>query len=266
MKINLLNQQVEMVNNGRQTITTTSAQSNRQGVNKIYLVVIGILGLLMSSCLVRSLHPFCFESDIVYREDILGTYTDQDKGTWTIEQKGPKTSNSYSGNFAQRYGPGHNRTPVYLLKYVDKDKKKVTFTGCLFKLDNNYYVDFYLESGNSTGEETDLYNMHVLAVHTVAKVIIGKNNLQIKWYNAEWLSELFANNKIRLAHENVEMQSISMSFSAKGIVPKKEKLDNIVLTASTEELQKFMRKFANDPKAFEKGLNGTVEYLLKRKF
>jgi len=227
-----------MVNNERQNITTTSAQPNRQGVNKIYLVVICILGLLMSSCLVKSLHPFYNESDVVFRKDIPGTYLDQEGGIWTIEPHEAKL---------------FYKSKYYLLKLVDRNKKKVTFRGCLFKLDNNYYVDFYLESGNNPDAETDLFAMHVLGVHTVARLIIGKNELHIKWYNVEWLSNLFKQNKIRLAHEILE--------GGGGDIVEK---GDIVLTASTNELQKFMKKFANDPKAFDEKSKGNFEYVLKK--
>ena len=235
MKEKLLNQKTGMINDDLRTITSKRIMRGKPRVNKIYLVVIGILGLLMSSCLVKSLHPFYNESDVVFRKDILGTYVDQKYGIWTIESEGDKL----------------NKSKYYLLKLVDKNKKKVTLRGCLFKLDNDYYVDFYLESGNNPHAETDLSVLHVLGVHTVAKVIIGKNSLQIKWYNVVWLDELFKQNKIRLAHEKLE--------TGAGLFP-----DDIVLTASTNELQKFMKKFANDPKAFDEKVKGDFEYVLNR--
>jgi len=202
------------------------------------LVLVGFICFLLSGCLVKSLHPFYKPSDIVYRKDIIGTYVDQEKGTWQIEQ-------AIKQEFLKADSPQNH----YKITLVDDKKRKASFTGNLFKLDNNYYVDFFPEGGNND-DQIDLYNLHLLGVHTVAKVIIGKNSIHIKWYNEKWLSELFEQNKIRLAHEKVDNN------------------DAVVLTASTNDLQKFMRKFANDPNAFKKSdkeKNDDFEYVLSRK-
>ena len=237
MKTIILNQQTGKMNNEHQSITLPEVKSQKPGMKKRFLIATAILGLLMSGCLVKSLHPFYSESDIVFRKDIIGSFIDQDKGTWTIEQ------NQKKGSFDINPKLENN----YLLKLVDKENRKATFMGVLFKLDNDFYVDFYLENGNDEKAETELYALHVVGVHTVARLKIGKNNLHIMWYNEKWLSELFEHNKIRLAHEKLEGS------------------DNIVLTASTYELQKFMKKFANDPNAFEKNEKDNIEYILTRK-
>jgi len=238
MKTNPLNQQTVTMDEAQKSNPILPSIAPKNGKRKSVLAMAAFLLVIMSGCLVKSLHPFYTDKDIVYRNDILGTYTDQEKGTWTIEQKVIKG------------GPWRplvtEATSYYLLKMVDKKKRTVTLRGVLFKLDNNLYVDFYLEKADDKDDETELFSMHVLGVHTVARVTITKNELHLKWYNEEWLSDLFEENKIRLAHENLDDK-------------------NIVLTASTQELQKFMKKFANDPKAFEKkDMGGKFEYVLTR--
>ncbi len=238
MKTIRIKQQTGKMKNEDQSHTSVSVNPHKPGMNKKFLIAIAIIGMLMSGCLVKSLHPFYTEKDIVFRKDILGTYTDQEKGTWTIEPQEEK------GLFGKN--KSNKPTKFYLLKMVDSKNRTVTLRGCLFKLDNDYYCDFYPESGNNDDNQTDLYNFQVLGVHTVARVVITKNQLFIKWYSEEWLGNLFKENKIRLAHENTED-------------------DNIVLTASTQELQKFMRKFAKDPNAFKKEADKNFEYILTRK-
>ncbi len=205
---------------------------------RMIFVWVGLIGFLLSGCLVKSLHPFYKPSDLVFRKDIIGTYVDQEKGTWQIEK-------AVKQEFLKPDSPQN----YYKITLVDEKKRKASFTGNLFKLDNDYYVDFYPEGGNND-DQIDLYNLHLLGVHTVAKVIIGKNSIHIKWYNEKWLSELFEQNKIRLAHEKIDNN------------------DAVVLTASTSDLQKFMRKFANDPNAFKKSdkeKQDDFEYVLSRK-
>ena len=237
MKTIILNQQTGKMNNEHQIITLPEVKSQKPGMKKRFLIGTIFIGLLMSGCLVKSLHPFYSDSDIVFRKDILGSYFDQDKGTWTIEQNQKKGL----------LGKTTKLTNNYLLTLVDEKNRKATFLGVLFKLDNDFYVDFYLENGNDEKAETELYALHVVGVHTVARLRIGKNDMHIMWYNEQWLSDLFEHNKIRLAHEKLEGS------------------DNIVLTASTDELQKFMKKFANDPNAFEKNEKDNIEYILTRK-
>ena len=237
MKTNFFNTPSGKMNITQQQLTLPEINTHKPGMKKTSLIAILLIGLLMSGCLVKSLHPFYTDKDIVFRKDILGSYTDQDKGTWTIEQ------NLQKGTFGEK----SKLTNSYLLKLVDEKNRKATFMGVLFQLDNHLYVDFYLITGNDEEAETELYALHVVGVHTVARLKIDKTDLHIMWYNEKWLGELFEKNKIRLAHEKLEGS------------------DNIVLTASTNDLQKFMQKFANDPNAFEKDEHNNVEYILTRK-
>jgi hypothetical protein len=55
------------------------------------------------------------------------------------------------------------------------------------------------------------------------------------WYGGDWLNELFEQNRIRIKHEKV------YAFD----------YDRHVLTAPTDELQKFIKKYANDPKTVD---------------
>lgn len=221
-------------------VLSDKQQSGFSPKRKIF-VLISIICILLNGCLVKSLHPFYKPSDLVFRQDIIGSYADQNKGTWKIEGAVDK-------NFLG-VGKSDKQQNYYKISFLDEKRRTTTFRGCLFKLDNNYYVDFYLVSGNNDDAQTELYNYHVVGVHTVAKVLIGKNSLRIKWYNEKWLSELFEQNRIRLPHEKIDNN------------------DAVVLTASTNDLQKFMRKFANDPKAFQKkdkDKQDDFEYVLSR--
>jgi hypothetical protein len=64
----------------------------------------------------------------------------------------------------------------------------------------------------------------------------NSDSILIYWFSEEWLTELFEMNRIRIKHESIE---VSSDYSRH------------VLTASTEELQKFIRKYANDPRTSE---------------
>jgi hypothetical protein len=58
--------------------------------------------------------------------------------------------------------------------------------------------------------------------------------VQIKWFNEEWLGSLFEQNRIKISHETVKNES------------GKETDNFYLLTASTDELQKFILKYGKD--------------------
>ena len=73
------------------------------------------------------------------------------------------------------------------------------------------------------------------------RVDLSPGKMVIQWYNEEWLIGLFRQNKIRIAHEKipyVDGKSDESNFQ-------------VILTASTDDLQKFMLKYMDDPNAFK---------------
>lgn len=68
--------------------------------------------------------------------------------------------------------------------------------------------------------------------------ITSSKQLSIEWLNEEWLAELFEQNKIRIQHEVVYDGEV------------KDDNKMYILTASTDELQKFILKYGSDPNAF----------------
>jgi hypothetical protein len=81
----------------------------------------------------------------------------------------------------------------------------------------------------------------LLPSHSVAKVArITDSVVEIKWFNEEWLHKLFSQNRIKISHEVITEENSG-----------KDEDKTYVLTASTEELRKFLMKYGNDESAFE---------------
>lgn len=189
-----------------------------------------LAALFLSSCLVSSLNPFYTEKDITYIPGLLGSWHDQDSCIWVVEQYQQGTS---------FMGPT-TPTNYYRISYYEKNKdayKKSIFKLVLFSLKDMQFIDFYPEEYEL---ETDLASYHVLPVHTLARFSMEGENIVFKWYNDEWLSSLFEKNRLRIQHETIP---ISPEYKRQ------------VLTASTEELQKFLLKYGNDANAFKPGEN-----------
>jgi len=136
--------------------------------------------------------------------------------------------------------PENMDSTSYVLYIKDKDGKASEFKVHIIKLGGHYFLDFYLEEFLDD-DELDLASFHIVPVHTFAKVSVTKNQLQINWYNQEWLEKLIKENKIRIRHE----------YNG----------DYILLTAAPKELQKFVTKYVNSEEAFKDG----IEAVLTRK-
>jgi hypothetical protein len=189
----------------------------------VFVIIFAMLS--MTGCLVSSLHPFFKPKDKIFDPAMVGTWIDGDSCIWTI------IPNKVSEYFM---GP-EKIDSTYQITYYEEDDKKGIFAGTLFQIKGVKYVDFYPDPDEEHCN-TDLTTMHHFPTHTLARVQYNRDSILIYWYGEDWLNELFEQNRIRIKHETV---SISPDYQSH------------VLTASTEELQKFIKKYANDPKTVE---------------
>ncbi|MCO6477884.1 MAG: hypothetical protein J5I94_14735 [Phaeodactylibacter sp.] len=117
----------------------------------------------------------------------------------------------------------------YKLVFSDEDER-TEFKAHLVRLGEHYFFDFY-NTRNRCSDDDGLAIAPLLATHSFAKVVFDNNEMKLYFFDIEWLESLFEQRKIRLRHEVMEE-------------------DIIVLTAPTAELQEFVRKYAEEEKAF----------------
>jgi hypothetical protein len=184
------------------------------------LIMIGVM-CFMTSCLVSSLHPFYRQQDKYFDTALEGYWMDGDSCIWTI------FPDMVSAGFMNPDKPDS----TYRITYYEDEEKYALLKGTLFQLNGVSYVDFLPEpeEDHCTSEMTAY---HHIPVHTLARVQYCKDSILLYWYGDEWLNELFEQNRIRIRHETVDSQGY----------------DRHILTGDTEELQKFITKYANDPK------------------
>jgi hypothetical protein len=195
-----------------------------------FLIISITIVFLMQGCIVKSLHPFFLEKDVLFKTELLHNWVDQEGGKWAIERVKEKPN-------------------AYEMK-LTKDDKEAVFMVHLFQLEGEFYLDFLPLS--SSGQNVDIFDLHLLPSHSVAKlVMINDDEVHIKWFNEEWLRSLFKQNRIKIAHESILDET-----------PSDEDDHYYVLTAATEELQKFLIKYGNEDAAFDN--NNTVWLRLKK--
>ena len=126
---------------------------------------------------------------------------------------------------------------VYKLVYTDEDGKKGEFTANLLKVDGKTFMD--LTPAEPNLPQNDFYKEHFLPTHTFALVSQTAPTVQISFLEPEWLRKFLVKKPTALRHAKME--------------------DEILLTASPKELQKFLLDHLNTEGAFAKPIS------LKRK-
>jgi hypothetical protein len=183
------------------------------------LVLMAFMFSLLAGC-IPSLHPLYTDGDRKRMDAITGKWLSDDSSSMyriTADRDEPSYLFTYS-DLSRTGGPFGN------------DSSSADFIVNLVSLNGSDFMDFF------PGENDDLENLnillqvHLIPAHTFAKFRVTQDTIIIWRFDPEWLEDLFDENRIRISHEKID--------------------DQIVLTASTEELQKFVSKYADDPSAY----------------
>jgi len=108
------------------------------------------------------------------------------------------------------------------------------FTAHLVQLGPYHFLDLLPAKPHML---SDFYTDHLIAAHTFYKITGEGNRLQLAALNEDWLKERIEQKGIAIDHQ----------FATGG---------KLVLTASTADLQEFVSRYADDPKAFSKDPSG----------
>jgi len=107
----------------------------------------------------------------------------------------------------------------YELRICNDEKEYGRFSAHLIEIEGSMFLDLFPDKEPLENLD-DFYRMHILPVHTFLKVDRIDPNLQLRMIDYDKMTEILENDPDSLKHETVN--------------------DQIVLTASTEELQNFL--------------------------
>ena len=195
-------------------------------------LIIFMLGLLLlGSCVIKSLHPFYTQNVIYFEKKIIGNWIDNENANWNIltfkevilkenKKNNPSELNDDQFRTYAMYKNGY-------VTYFEKDSTKSSFVAMPFKIKGQLFLDFTpVEDSESERLKNDLYRMHLIETHTLAKVdMLSDNEINIKWFSSKKLAELLEENRIKIKHEKI-------GFA-----------ETVLLTASSEELVKFIENY-----------------------
>jgi hypothetical protein len=191
--------------------------------NALFLIAILITA---QSCTIFSLNPLYHKKDLIDEPELLGLWREEGDGIEFWEaQGGGKEYVSF-----EKY-----EDKKYIFRYMEEDEgpqdiDTISYEAGLLKIGDHYFIDLYPYYDQEL-EEGDYLFRGFIPTHAVLKIEWHNSKMELYFFSYDRLEELFKQNRIRIRHQMFE--------------------DYIVITASTDELQKFIRKYADDEKAFD---------------
>jgi hypothetical protein len=186
----------------------------RNFMKKILLPLLALPAIFIAGCIVTSVYPFYTEKDLTFDPALVGRWTEN-----TTSEPGNVSSELWE--FAKA---GENE---YAFIITDTDKTN-NFSAHLFKLGGQRFLD-WVATESSDGFVPPHYLLRVRQISPT---------LQLEPMSAAWLKDLLKKNPDAVRHIVLHEKRDNSTD------------DRTVLTADTRELQKFVLKYMNDPKAF----------------
>jgi hypothetical protein len=175
------------------------------------LLAVIIAAVFFTGCIVQSLNPLFDEKDLVSYSDIAGSWTQEGEG------KG-----------IWKFEPDGKR---YKLTHTDDEKHTATLIASIGRIGTNIFMDTWLEDDDGGKSLNQFGAVHLVQVHSFMKVTKDGDTLRLTMMDLDWLDKTLKENPKLLPH-----------------VMRK---NGPILTASTEELQKFVAKHAADKAVFK---------------
>ena len=184
---------------------------------------------MISGCIPPpSLNPIFTDQDIVYDPDLVGEWTAFEEYKWTF-QKG-------SGDFYQMTTPN--------------DKGIImTYVAYLGKIKDTLYLDIYLDEKFISEEHKDL-TLTTIPVHRFLKMKKTGMDWEISMMSYDWFKAYIEENPDAIAIWN----SIDVDLNLHNSWG-----PEMIITASTEELQKFLIKCESIKGAFNSDVTSTLK-------
>ena len=211
------------------------------------ILLLLFVAYFFTGCFLQSVHPLVKDEDAALVDGLEGSWKEGDK-VWTFINDPRNVPNYDYSKFDIGFDEADldsvakdledlTASSIYLVIYEDLDDEKETeptlLLGKVINLNNRYFLDLSLFEIGSGGRSMVSY--HQFPVHTFSRISILKDEMGIEFFKSDWIEDLIRENRVRIKHEKVD--------------------DKILVTAGTEELQKFIKKYSDDEDAFDDPIN-----------
>lgn len=209
---------------------------NHRVMKAKYILWFLALAVLAVSC-IPSLHPLYTEKDLKTDDRLVGTWKEvsrekYDTYTWKVTRK--KAARKMSG-FLTPASAGLYEEPGQtdsLLNYYhvvsgSRSVEDQAFSLHLVELGGRDFIDLYPTDWDVSHE---FLSWHLVEMNVFSRIEITQDTLFVKFLDRETLEGLIRDDRIRITHLDLN--------------------GRILITASTGELQEFMRKYGGDPRIY----------------
>ena len=166
------------------------------------------------SLFTTSLQPFYTQLDLEADSRLNGLWSDKEgEVTFSFEERKEK-----------------GKEKEYKLVVKEKDGEQEVsgeFEARVVRLGAFYFLDIYPQSSK---EGNEFYRAHFTRAHTIARVEISQDSIQMAFLSARWL-------KAKMDEKSVDTPSVEVD-------------DTLMLTGTTQEVQELVFSHANDDGAF----------------
>jgi len=217
-------------------------------MKKIILLILITTTIGISSC-VTTLQPLVTRNTIISDDRLIGAWNNDDQ---EFIVQGLFNSNLYKKNKdeiekeKQKNGGKLNDemrrdslyfSKIYVIEY-SKDGIKYELLGGLIKLNGQFFINFKAEEMtqiNSAGNEYNFNLPNRIASNTIARLqFSGSNMIKLDFIDGGYIYDQIKTGHMKIKHEKDDMY------------------DTFLITASSEELQQFLKKYGNDKRFFNK--------------
>lgn len=210
---------------------------------KIRNVILGLSLILLTSCVVKSLHPFYTKETISFDQNFIGDWQDSKKGNWKIASSESEiTKNNPVEKMKKedlKIYEEYKNSYYIIREYEDQE---VIYIATPFIINNQKFLDFFpIDHQNGVD---NLLQSHSIYTHSLVKYDIQKNGeIEIRWLDEDKVRALFKEHKIKIKHETFGVLN-----------------DKYLLTASSKKLQKFIEKYmaSNDDEKWKTDIKFTL--------
>ncbi len=214
-------------------------------MRKLRFILAAMITILIVSCL-PSLHSIVNDQNRILDDRILGMWTiGEDDDAWFFEKaaevvfEGEKNKIEYDIGAVSLMPKGMKITkkkelPQYILTYREWDNLDTITTYVvvnLTKIGDHTYMDFKPLATEPRARE-GLFSFNYIYGHTFARYQMDEGRLILEFIDGQYIKDLIEKKRIRLKHEVIDNE-------------------DIVLTASTEELRAFILKYEDDERLFD---------------
>jgi hypothetical protein len=179
-------------------------------------VALVLVGFTAAGCedsgnpFVVSLHPFYMEVDLEAEPGLTGSWRDKEGDVSFTFEEG--TEKEYTLVVKEREGG---------------QETSGEFEAHLMRLGGSWFIDFFPKNNNG---EDEFHRVHFFRGHSIARVELGQNSMQMAFLSASWLRARIEEKSIDTPHEKTD--------------------GSLLLTGTTEEVQELVNLYANDEAAF----------------